>query len=81
MRIVKRNSAQGGFNVSRKGGAIPRMMSNPSEGLGKAQTQEFYEETNVASPLKALAPSRVSSLEGVKVKGLGKQKKYISLKL
>lgn len=81
MRIVKRNSAQGGFNITRKGGAIMRMMSNPTEGLGKAQTPEFYEQSNVSKPFKTLDPSKIASLDGVKVKGLGKQKKYISLKI
>lgn len=80
MRIIKRNPAQGGFNVIRKGGAIHRLYNLPTEGLGKADTQEFYEKTDVSHPFKSLAPSKMKALEGVKVKS-SRPKKYISLNL
>ena len=55
MYCVKRGKAQGGFNVIRKkGGSIPRMMNMKSEGLGKAQTEEFYKDSDVSHPFKTL---------------------------
>jgi hypothetical protein len=78
MYIVKRGKAQGGFNVVRKGGGVRRMMRDATEGLGKAQTTEFYRDTNVSHPFKSLGKGNVRSMEAVKVKS-SRPKKYISL--
>ena len=81
MYIVKRQSAQGGFNIKRKiGGGIHRMMNMKTEGLGKAQTEEFYKDTNVAHPFKSLGRGNMKTMEAVKVKS-SRQKKYISLNI
>jgi len=78
MYIVKRQSSMGGFNVRRKGGAIPRLYGLKSEGLGKAQTEEFYEKTNVEHPFKTLSGGNLKGLENAKIKRT-KPKRYISL--
>jgi len=81
MRIIKRNPAQGGFNVKRTaGGAIPRLFNLATEGHGQAQTEEFYEKTDVSHPFKSLAPAKVKDLGSVKLK-TSRPKKYISLNL
>jgi hypothetical protein len=79
MYIVKRGKAQGGFNVIRKkGGSIPRMMNMKTEGLGKAQTEEFYKESNVSHPFKTLGRGNMRNMAEVKIKST-RPKKYISL--
>jgi hypothetical protein len=79
MYCVKRGKAQGGFNVIRKkGGSIPRMMNMRSEGLGKAQTEEFYKNTDVSHPFKTLGRGNMKSMAEVKIKST-RPKKYISL--
>jgi hypothetical protein len=78
MYIVKRQSAQGGFNVKRKGGAIPRLYGLKTEGLGKAQTEEFFEKTDVGHPFKSLSGGNLRGLETAKLKKT-KAKRYISL--
>ena len=78
MYIVKRQSAQGGFNVKRKGGAIHRLYTLKTEGLGKAQTKDFHEKTDVSHPFKTLGGGNLRSLETIKLKNT-KPKKYISL--
>jgi hypothetical protein len=80
MRIVKRNPAQGSFNIKSRGGAIPRMMNLPSQGHGQANTEEFYEKTDVSHPFKSLAPTKVRDLGSIKLK-TSRPKKYISLNL
>lgn len=80
MRVIKRNASQGGYNVIRKGGAVHRLYNLPTEGLGKANTEEFYEKTDVSHPFKSLGNSKMKALEGVKVKST-RPKKYISLNL
>ena len=81
MYIVKRQSAQGGFNIKRKnGGGVHRMMNMKSEGLGKAQTHEFFEKSNVSHPFKTLGRGNMKSIESVKLKS-SKPKKYISLNI
>ena len=78
MYIVKRQSTQGGFNVRRKGGAIPRLYGLKTEGLGKDHTEEFYEKTDVSHPFKSLSGGNLKGLEGAKLKRT-KAKRYISL--
>lgn len=78
MYIVKRGKAQGGFNVIKRGGAIHRLYNMKTEGLGKAQTKDFHEKTNVSHPFKALGGGNLRSLETIKLKNT-KPKKYISL--
>jgi hypothetical protein len=80
MYIVKRGKAQGGFNVIRKGGAIPRMYNMRTEGLGKAQTEEFHRDTNVSHPHKSFGKGNMRTMEAVKVKS-SRPKKYISLSM
>ena len=81
MLVIKRNKAQGVFNViKRKGGGIPRLMNMKTEGLGKAQTAEFYKETNVSHPFKSLGGGNLSTMAAVKVKS-SRPKKYISLNI
>jgi len=81
MLVVKRNKAQGGFNVIRKnGGGIHRLMNMKTEGLGKAQTAEFYKDTNVSHPFKSLSGGNLLTMSAVKVKS-SRPKKYISLSL
>ena len=80
MRIFKRNSAQGGFNVVRKGGAVMPLMRMKGEGLGKADTEEFYEKTNSKNTLETLAPSKMRGLEAVRLKS-SRPKKFISLNI
>lgn len=78
MYIVKRSKAQGGFNVIRKGGAIHRLYTLKTEGLGKAQTKDFHEKADVSHPHKVFSGGNLRSLESVKLKST-KPKKYISL--
>jgi hypothetical protein len=80
MYIVKRGKAQGGFNVLRRGGAVLRMMNMRTEGLGKAQTEEFHRDTNVSHAHKSFGKGNMRSMEAVKVKS-SRPKKYISLSL
>jgi hypothetical protein len=80
MYIVKRSSAQGGFNVKRKGGAIHRLYNLKTEGLGKAKNPEFYEKTDVSHPYKSLSGGNLKSIEAVKIKS-SRPKKYISLNI
>lgn len=80
MYIVKRQSAQGGFNVKRKGGAIHRLYNMKTEGLGKAKTREFIENNNASHPFKSLSGGNLRSFENVRLKGT-KPKKYISLNI
>ena len=78
MRVFKRNSAQGGFNVMKKAGAIMTLMRMPTEGLGKANTEEFFEKVGSKNILETLAPHKMKSLEAVKLKS-SRPKKFISL--
>jgi hypothetical protein len=78
MHIVKRGKAVGGFNVVRKGGGVRRMMRDASEGLGRAQTTEFYRDTNVSHPFKSIGRGNIRTMQAVKVKST-RPKKYISL--
>jgi hypothetical protein len=79
MYVVKRQKANGGFNVKRrKGGGVPRLVGMKTEGLGKAQTTDFYEKTNVSHPFKSLGSHNLRTMETVKLKTT-KPKKYISL--
>jgi hypothetical protein len=78
MRVFKRNSAQGGFNVMKKAGAIMPLMRMPTEGLGKANTEEFFEKVGSKNILETLAPHKMKSLEAVKLKS-SRPKKFISL--
>ena len=80
MYIVKTQSAQGNFNVKRRGGAIHRMFNMKTEGLGKAQTKEFHEKNEVSHPHKVLSGGNLRNLENAKIK-TSKPKKYISLNL
>jgi len=80
MHIIKRQSAQGGFNVVRRGGAIPRMMNMKTEGLGKGQTEEFYRDTNVSHPFKSFGKGNMRTMQSVKLKNT-RPKKYISLNI
>jgi hypothetical protein len=80
MYVVKRGKAQGGFNVIRRGGAIHRLMNMKTEGLGKAQTEEFYKNTNVSHPFKSMGGGNISTMSGVKIKS-SRPKKYVSLSL
>jgi hypothetical protein len=52
----------------------------PTEGLGKANTEEFFEKVNSKNVLETLAPHKVKSLEAVKLKS-SRPKKFISLNL
>ena len=52
MYIVKRQSAQGGFNVRPTHGSVKRLMNMKSEGLGVSE--RYYKETNVSHPFKSL---------------------------
>jgi len=48
MRIIKRQSAQGGFNVRPTYGSVKKMMNMKTEGAGVGK--KYYEETNVSHP-------------------------------
>jgi hypothetical protein len=78
MRVFKRNSAQGGFNISAKGGAVKPLYRMKTEGLGQADTEEFYEKANSKNHLETIAPSKMRSFEGIKLKST-RPKKFISL--
>jgi hypothetical protein len=52
MRVFKRNKAQGGFNISKKGGAIAPTYRMKTEGLGQAQTEEFHEKADSKNHLE-----------------------------
>ncbi len=78
MRIFKTKSAQGGYNISTKGGAVMPLMRMKGEGLGKADTEEFYDKTNSKNTLETLAPHKLKSLESVRLKS-SRPKKFISL--
>jgi hypothetical protein len=80
MRVFKRNAATGGFNISAKGGAVKPQYRMKSEGLGKADTEDFYEKIDSKDTLKTLTPHRLRSLDSVKLKS-SRPKKYISLNL
>jgi hypothetical protein len=79
MFIVKRGKAQGGFNIMRRGGGVHRMMNLKSEGLGKAETHDFFEKTDVAHPFKSFSKMNLKALEGGRIKT--SKKKYISLNI
>jgi hypothetical protein len=76
--IFKPNRATGGFNISAKGGAVKPLYRMKSEGLGQADTQEFHEKANSKNHLETIAPSKMKSFEGVKLKST-RPKKFISL--
>ena len=80
MRVISRVSAQGGFNVKTKGGGVHRLYNMKNEGLGKTQTEEFHEKTNVSHPFKTLSGGNLKSLASAKIKAM-KAKKYISLSI
>lgn len=80
MRVFKPNSAQGHRNIMTKGGAVKPLMRMPTEGLGKAKTEEFFEKINSNNVLETLAPSKMRSLEAVKLKS-SRPKKFISLNI
>jgi hypothetical protein len=54
------------------------MMRDASEGLGRAQTTEFYRDTNVSHPFKSIGRGNIRTMQAVKVKST-RPKKYISL--
>ena len=80
MRIIKRQSAQGGFNVRPTYGSVKKMMNMKTEGAGVGK--KYYEETNVSHPFKSLGKSNIdklgAGLSEMKIKG-SRPKKYISL--
>jgi hypothetical protein len=78
MRVFKRKSAQGAFNVSTKGGAVKPLYRMKTEGLGQAQTEEFHEKANSQNHLETIAPHKMKSFEGIKLKS-SRPKKFISL--
>jgi hypothetical protein len=78
MRVFKRKSAQGAFNLSTKGGAVLPLYRMKTEGLGKTDTEEFYEKANSKNHLETIAPHKLKSLESVKIKTT-RPKKFISL--
>jgi hypothetical protein len=82
MYIVKRQSAQGGFNVKPTYGSVKRLFSQKTEGQGVGK--KFYEETNVSHPFKSLGRTNIDrmggSLSEMKIKS-SRPKKYISLNL
>ena len=78
MRVFKPNSAQGGKNIMTRGGAVRPLMRMPTEGLGKANTEEFFEKVSSKNVLETLAPHKMKSLEAVKLKS-SRPKKFISL--
>ena len=80
MRVFKPTSAQGGKNIMTKGGAVRPLMRMPTEGLGKAKTEEFFEKVNSKNVLETLAPHKMQSLEAVKLKS-SRPKKFISLNI
>lgn len=80
MPVFKRNKATGGYNISTKGGAVRPLYRMPTEGLGKADTEDFLEKTDSQQTLSSLAPHKLKSLEGVKIKS-SRPKKFISLNI
>ena len=79
MHIVKRNSAQGSFNVKRKnGGGVHRLMNMKREGQGLEK--DFYEKVNVSHPYESLNRKTIKGLDRVSIK-TNKPKKYISLNI
>ena len=81
MYIVKRQSAQGGFNIRPTHGSVKRLMNMKSEGLGASE--RYYKETNVSHPFKSLGRGnmeKVGGLSDVRVKST-RTKKYISLNI
>lgn len=80
MRVFKPNLAQGNRNLSAKGGAVKPLMRMPTEGLGKANTEEFFEKVGSKNILETLAPHKMKSLEAVKLKS-SRPKKFISLNI
>ena len=54
MPVFKRNKATGGFNISTKGGAVRPLYRMPTEGLGKANTEEFFEKVGSKNILEML---------------------------
>jgi hypothetical protein len=51
-----------------------------AEGLGKADTEEFFEKSDSKQTLSTLAPHKLKSLESVKLKST-RPKKFISLNI
>jgi hypothetical protein len=78
MRVFKRNLANGGFNISAKGRGVRPLYRSKGEGLGKANTEEFFEKANSKDTLTTLAPHKLKSLESVRIKST-RPKKFISL--
>jgi hypothetical protein len=82
MYIVKRQSAQGNFNIRPTYGSIKRLFSKKTEGQGLGK--KYYEETNVSHPFKSLGKNNIERLGGslseMKIKS-SRPKKYISLNL
>jgi hypothetical protein len=79
MYIVKRQGANGGFNVRPTLGSIKRLYNNATEGTGLSN--KYYQDTNVSHPFKSLGKGnldRTTGLSEVKIKS-SRQKKYISL--
>jgi len=80
MYVVKRQSAQGGFNVRPTYGSVKRLFNGKTTGQGVGK--KYYEETNVSHPFKSLGKANVEKLGGslseMRIKS-SRPKKYISL--
>ena len=80
MYVVKRQSAQGGFNVRPTYGSVKRLFNGKTAGQGVGK--KYYEETNVAHPFKSLGRTNMEKLGGslseMRIKS-SRPKKYISL--
>jgi len=79
MYIVKRQGANGGFNIRPTSGSVKRLYNNATQGTGLSK--KYYEDTDVSHPFKSLGKGnleRTSGLSEVKIKS-SRQKKYISL--
>ena len=80
MYVVKRQSAQGGFNVRPTYGSVKRLFQGKTVGQGVGK--KYYEETDVAHPFKSLGRTNVEKLGGslseMRIKS-SRPKKYISL--
>jgi hypothetical protein len=67
-------------NQSTKNGAVKPLYRMKGEGLGKTDTEEFYEKTNAKTPLSTLTPHNLKGLESIKIK-TSRPKKFISLNI
>lgn len=79
MYVVKRQSAQGGYNVKPTFGSYKRLFNTSTEGRGLSKS--YYEDTNLSHPFKSLGKTNMDKIKGlseIKVKS-SRPKKYISL--